>query len=323
MKSNSSLVAYCDDLNEFNWFIELDHQLQGARFKKIQRRGRNPLIIDELVKYDRPDVILLLNDRPKLVIEKTSEVPTGHNVGQRMARLVRAVELGVPTIYFAPFRGRKQGRYTSICDLNARLLLAFDSMWRIHEVPIMAVNWPCDANGSLITDSSAEAELKELVKRYIDSGFNLSRTMFASKRQSQIDEYNRRIELFKPYASPPKTVTCSSTDVFFQNNENRTIIGGMSKAMTRRESVVYEISMTVAGCKRQDPYTGMQFVYDYLYCREGVEIDKKHRNLILSFPNLTHSVWIENNPNDSNTKSSNWYLTADLMLFSDAIVACR
>lgn len=39
MKSNSSLVAYCDDLNEFNWFIELDHQLQGARFKKYKDEG--------------------------------------------------------------------------------------------------------------------------------------------------------------------------------------------------------------------------------------------------------------------------------------------
>ena len=39
-----------------------------------------------------------------LVVKKTREVPTGHNVGQRMARLIRAVELGIPTIYFCPFK---------------------------------------------------------------------------------------------------------------------------------------------------------------------------------------------------------------------------
>ena len=55
----------------------------------------NPLIqniIQKLLKYDRPDIILVKEGVPKLVIEKTREVPTGHNVGQRFARLVNAVE---------------------------------------------------------------------------------------------------------------------------------------------------------------------------------------------------------------------------------------
>ncbi|MFL6318179.1 MAG: hypothetical protein ACJ73C_15780, partial [Nitrososphaeraceae archaeon] len=57
------------------------------------------------------DIILVEDEVPKLILEKTREVPTGHNVGQRFGRLVNAAEEGVMVIFFLPFIARKHGKY--------------------------------------------------------------------------------------------------------------------------------------------------------------------------------------------------------------------
>ena len=41
------------------------------------QRKNNPEYIQKLLKYDRPDIILVKEGIPKLVIEKTREVPYG------------------------------------------------------------------------------------------------------------------------------------------------------------------------------------------------------------------------------------------------------
>ena len=81
--------------------------------------------------------------------------------------------------------------------------------------------------------------------------------------------------------------------------------------------------MTEQNCKRQDPYTGAQFVYDYAYCRSGKSVDQKNRNLILNFPLIKKNIWLKENPNNPNTKSCNWYLTANALMFKDDILILR
>ena len=39
--------------------------------------------------------------------------------------------------------------------------------------------------------------------------------------------------------------------------------------------------------KRQDPYTGSALIYDYLYCRNGINPEDKYRNLIIYFPKIS------------------------------------
>ena len=75
--------------------------------------------------------------------------------------------------------------------------------------------------------------------------------------------------------------------------------------------------------KRQDPYTGTQFLYDYLYCRNGVNVEDKEKNLILYFPLINKDFWKLTNPNISSNKSSNWYITANGLLFNDGYIFLR
>jgi hypothetical protein len=81
--------------------------------------------------------------------------------------------------------------------------------------------------------------------------------------------------------------------------------------------------MTPASCRREDPYTGMQFLYDYLYCRTGTHVVDKKAALVLRFPQLTRKQFTDANPNDPRRKSSLWYATANELWFSDGNIKLR
>jgi hypothetical protein len=281
-------------------------------------------VVDELVTYDRPDIILLLDGRPVLVVEKTREVPTGHNVGQRVARLVRAVEEGIPTLAFFPFDARKHGTYTNICNLNIRLLKAFERMTEIHSTPILAVNWGCDEHGELIDDGSENRYIAMIVNDFLASG--LRPDCHEIKRQIKImeDEYRARLVRYPKYGqSPGDSLTFMSTLDLLREVDGVLPRSAHATLSGRRESAVYTIKMTPGNCRREDPYTGTQFIYDYLWCRSGPKPEDKHSNLVLRFPLIDRRRWHEANPNDRSRKSCNWYLTANAMWFSDGLEVLR
>jgi len=124
---------YCDSLIEAEWFQNLSEKFKDSKIIKIKERSKNNNVIEDLIKYDRPDIILTKKGKALLVVEKMKEVPTGHNVGQRMARIVRASELQIPCIYFFPYRARKHGKHTSICNVNARLFFAINKINEINK----------------------------------------------------------------------------------------------------------------------------------------------------------------------------------------------
>ena len=112
------MKIYSDNAIEYNWFKNLNIAYDNLEYHLIKGRGKNPRIVEEVIKYDRPDIILCDEKKVYLVIEKTREVPTGHNVGQRMARLIRSVELEIPAIFICPF---KAGTYPNIAYASSVL----------------------------------------------------------------------------------------------------------------------------------------------------------------------------------------------------------
>jgi hypothetical protein len=318
-----AFTIYCDDINEADWFIELHFRLRGSTIERIRTRGQNPEVIEQLIAYDRPDIIVLDDEKPILVLEKTREVPTGHNVGQRMARLVRAVEFGIPTICFLPFEARKHGRYDNICYINTRLLEAFERMWQLHDTPVLAVDWICDTDGELVIDGSENDFVKIVITKILEShleGRQLDLTLF---RENQKAESRRRMLLNPTYLLPPPSISIESTATVLQTYP--LLNGGSSAELfsQRRETVLYMIGMTEDNCRREDPYTGMQFIYDYMHCRDGRRPSEKYRNLCLHFPNIRRELWESNNPNRPDRKSSNWYLTANALIFADGVANLR
>lgn len=316
-------TIYCDNLIEAHWFMGLSSLLAQATIIKILGRGQNPKIIDSLIEYDRPDIILLADANPVLVLEKTREVPTGHNVGQRIARLVRAVELGIPTIKFFPFDAMKHGEYAGACNLNIRLLEAFEKMAQIHKTPILAINWPVDSHYELLDSGIENKRVSAVVHDYLKSGFDKNCGEIASQIKMMENEYNARLTRRKSYSAPPNSVQFLDTIKFIQNLPYPVEDSTKRTLLQRGRSVVYIMDMTPSKCRREDPYTGTQFIYDYLWCRNGPKVEHKASNLILQFPGITKSTWYKKNPNDKSRKSCNWYLTANALAFSNGIDLLR
>jgi len=79
-------IIYADDLQEGDWFKALHPRLANAVEEEITGAvGRNPKL-ERVLLYDRPDIVLADGtETPVLVVERTIEVPRGHNVGQRFA----------------------------------------------------------------------------------------------------------------------------------------------------------------------------------------------------------------------------------------------
>lgn len=317
----TTYTVYADNRVEAEWFIDLTPLLKDARREAIASRGANPPVIDDLVRYDRPDIILLRDGKAVLVLEKTREVPTGHNVGQRFARLVRAVEEAVPTVAFFPFDARKHGDYTSICNLNIRLLSAFKRMTNLHQVPVLAINWTADEHGELHDDGTENLRVAAVVHDLLTHGDHRVAPEITRQLAMMDAEYAQRLKRYPAYSkAPPSVSMMESSSVPLGGAKSQALGRGFN---ARRETLVYSMGMTPQSCRREDPYTGTQFIYDYIWCRDGRDVAEKHTNLVLRFPNISRKIWYQNNPNDASRKSCNWYLTANALWFTDGVDLLR
>ncbi|MEM0287012.1 MAG: hypothetical protein QXG05_02405 [Nitrososphaerota archaeon] len=321
-----TLEIFADDLHEGRWFASLSPRLSNVKIKPIAKRRSNPPYVERLLRYDRPDIILVSEGEPRLVVEKTREVPTGHNVGQRFARFANAVEEKVMVVFFLPFKAMKHGSYAGICYIPARLFLALEKMEEIHGIPVLAINWPCDKDGELIGDGSQDADMRRLVHELIQSEFDYGNEVIKELRQTMRRSRNERIREQPDTAEPPPTVKFIDTEGYIGQlrgqfgNEINVVPDSFHR---RPRTLIYQLGMTPAKCRREDPYTGTQFIYDYIWCRNGPHPSEKHTNLVLAVPLVSKRRWIEANPNDPTRKSAVYYATANLIILKDGLIACN
>lgn len=266
-------------------------------------KGENPKLVDGLLEYDRPDIILTYGSRPVLSLERTEEVPTGHNVGQRFARIVRAAELKVPCVYFFPFAAQKHGKETQEREaemktnqryVNARLFDAIKRMESIHDTLVVPVSWPVDDHYELLRSGRKDDEVKAVVSTIVENAMTggtlgdlrKSPAILEAQRRAS-DEREARLRSQSRYARPPPSVDIVETRSLIESEDGLT--GSTKKTLAlRRESVVYTIGMNYI---RSDPYAGSLIVYDYAYARTGVSPADRSRNLVAVMPNIETSDW--------------------------------
>lgn len=309
-------LIYCDDLQEGMWFKNLNHRFDDAYLEIIpaSRKTINSLGLDKVLKYDRPDIILLDNDEIIFVLERTVEVPSGHNVGQRYGRLLAAAEEHIPVVYFGPYAAYKHGGNTAGPRyMNLRLFYSLNNVSRNLNTAITTINWPVDVHYEVLRTPSKDDRLKaylELFFSYYDRhGFNgLTEYINDSDfQQEQIDEQiafaETEIRDPEQYDIPPDSVEIIGISEFLRRY-------GLSLRFHRNitEVILYHVGMTYI---RSDPYTGMSALYKNLYGNDS-------RVLILDFANIDSPKWY------SQRKSSKTYRMykefADGILFSDGFV---
>lgn len=316
MDRNNFTILY-DEPQEAEWFRSLHPRLADAREEPITIARRLPTV-QRVLAYDRPDIVLLDGDTPILVVEETVEVPSGHNVGQRFARIAAAAEAGVPFLYFGPYVAKKHGGETAGPRyMNVRLFHALDAMERATGTAITTINWPVDEHSEVRRGREKDAEVREYIATFLDlytrqrNMNEINRTLLISdihnrmiaERQSFVQNSIRNPE---QYDGPPESVQ------FFNSLDFRNRFGELHESLQdAREIVLYNIGMRNI---RSDPYTGMSMLYRYLYISEY-----PWRVLILWFPNITVSMWRE--AARGNRKDIRLFrIVADAILFSDQLL---
>ena len=314
----SNFTILYDAPQEAAWFRGLNSKLADANEVAITN-ARDWPSMQMVLLYDRPDIVLLDGEKPILVIEETVEVPSGHNVGQRFARIAAAAEAGVPFLYFGPYEARKHGGETAGPRyMNVRLFHALEAMVRITGSAVTTINWPVDQNHEVRRDQTKDEDVREYVATFLDlyEGQPDLRQLNAALLQSDIHrrmvaERNAfaRNSINNPgqYDSPPPSVKILTPTEFRQRHG---WLDGAFQGVSR--FVVYKVGMNDI---RSDPYTGASMLYRYLYV-----LDRPSRVLVLWFPNITVEMWRTAAANDSRKDVRLFQITADAIRFSDQLL---
>ena len=308
---------FCDSLQEGLWFKNLDPHLANAELLIIPNRMADQIRygINSVLMYDRPDIILKEDNEIIFVLERTIEVPSGHNVGQRFGRLVAAAKARIPVVYFGPYAAYKHGGATAGPRyMNLRLFYSLSNVARFYDTAVTTINWPVDAHYEVIKRPEKDARIIEYLRLFFshyDAHKMDGMAMFIARsafQQDQVAEQQRfaATEITNPeqYDVPPDSVEIISSAAF-----ERTY-GIFPVTVDRtRDVLIYHVGMNYI---RSDPYTGMAALYYYLYTTE--------RNLtqILHFPNITQAQW-----RAQNTSSKTYRMFKEFCagtLFSDELV---
>ena len=307
-----------DEPQEAEWFRSLNIGFKNANLLPITDAQRWPSVQGVLL-YDRPDIILLDGQTPILVVEQTVEVPSGHNVGQRFARIAAAAEAGVPFLYFGPYVAMKHGGSTAGARyVNARLFLALDAVKKATGTAVTTISWPVDQYFEVRRDQLKDSDVRE----YIESLLGLY------ARQPDLEALNKRIltsdihqrmvaerDTFvstsirnpEQYHSPPPSVAILTQPQFTRRH------GQVHRELQGvAEFVTYRVGMTYI---RSDPYTGMAMLYKYLYV-----LEEPSRALVLWFPNITRAMWHTAASNTIRKDVRLFRIAADAILFADGLV---
>lgn len=307
-----------DEPQEAYWFRSLHPDLADAREASITSARDRPEV-QKVLFYDRPDVVLLDNGHPILVVEETVEVPSGHNVGQRFARIAAAAECGVPCLYFGPYVAKKHGGDTAGPRyMNLRLFHALDAMERATGAAVTTVNWPVDHQCEVRRDPHKDDDVRAYMATFFDSYYraanlaDLNRALIGSEFHEKMvserqDFAQSQIRSPEQYDGPPPSVEIFSRHALLPRFGYVDDINCL-----KGEVVLYNIGMRNI---RSDPYTGMSILYHYLYVAEYAT-----RDLVLWFPHISHDTWQTVTSGRERKDIRLFRVAADAILFSNSLV---
>lgn len=280
---------FCDSLQEGLWFKHLNSCFSDAELVVIPNSSREQRAygIERVLQYDRPDIILKDNGNVIFVLERTVEVPSGHNVGQRFGRLVAAAKERIPVVYFGPYMAYKHGGATAGPRyMNLRLFYALKNVADYYNTAITTINWPVDQYCEVLKLPLKDVRLVEYLKLFMDY-YNIHGSMglteYIKNSSFQEEQYNEQkvfaeneVQNPEQYNTPPDSVEIMPVSQF---ERTYCILPYHDNDMQYIE--LYHIGMTYI---RSDPYAGMAALYHYLYGGNGVV-------QILHFPNIQHNEW--------------------------------
>jgi hypothetical protein len=311
--------------------------------------------VTALFGYARPDAVVA-GERPLLSIEQTKMNPSGHNLPQRFSCLLRASELGVPSVLYHPEYARRtysdpNPRYT-----NPRVALAQLRMLDLFPdaPPSVSLYWPTDPS-TLLPDLSqgAQANLAELMRVVLehDGRPDLRATkLFAAQRQEMervIEAYGPAIRANRSYreffpdglphartksghsVDPPRKAIFRPTGELVEEWERDFSLtdAGRDRA---RQLADRDISLTFKGTPNkarndsEHPWPGYLTLLDVLYTRTGSAVTDRRMNLVYGI-DLPMRLWISRVEQGKQPPAMTRIVDAlaDVIVLADGIVSGR
>lgn len=314
-----SYEIYYDSLQEGDWFKNLNENFINAKMSRIPQNDEDQKKagLNNILQYDRPDIILKENENVILVLERTVEVPSGHNVGQRYGRLVAAAMERIPVIYFGPYKAYKHGADTAGPRyMNLRLFYSLKKLSDHFNTAITTINWPVDEKCEVIKNPKKDEKIKEYVELLLDyyekhgmTGLTeyIKNSDFQKAQYIEQKEFAEK-EVRSPdqYSIPPNSVQLlplsefeRECDVVLPNNGNI------------HNVLLYQVGMKKI---RSDPYTGTAALYYYLYCNNEIV-------QVLHFPNISYTTWDKFSQKSQKSKTYRMYKEfCYAILFKDKLI---
>jgi hypothetical protein len=118
-------------------------------------------------------------------------------------------------------------------------------MEEIHQVPILAINWPADSSYELMRNSSESTLVAELINELIANKFDYPKCRKIDEIRMLMAEQFQKCT--KSTADPPNSVKVVNTEPYFASLEKLfpsdfAVI--QSSIKNKPRSIIYEIGMT-------------------------------------------------------------------------------
>jgi len=169
--------------------------LAGASFVDIGT-CREKQVVD-CFAYARPDAVISVEGKVVLSIEQTQMNPSGHNIPQRFSCLVRAAELGIPSILYYPAYSRRTFSDPNVRYLQVRVPLAQKRMSQIYGVPSLSVFWPTNPKTKLpATDQSAHRPMATVIEALVINAGNVSSLLTLPEVRATLQNMDDMIKKF-------------------------------------------------------------------------------------------------------------------------------
>lgn len=137
-----------------------------------------------LVEYARPDFILTVDGEPLLSAEVTKMNPSGHNMPQRFSCLLRAAEMGVPSLFYCPRHARRSTSDPNERYINVRMPLAQLRLGELYRTPSLTMFWPTDGATLLPTSDLAQHhDLARFVEYTLETYLSTGKKLQPSDRE--------------------------------------------------------------------------------------------------------------------------------------------
>lgn len=308
--------VFCDSIQEGMWFKGLNPDFKDAELMIIPttQREQERYGIDRVLQYDRPDIILKDYDAVIFVLERTKEVPSGHNVGQRFGRLVAAAKERIPVVYFGPYMAYKHGGATAGPRyMNLRLFYSLQNVSEYYNTAVTTINWPVDTHCEVLMTAEKDYRLKEYMNLFLQyyhlcglSGLteHIKESAFQNEQyEEQAHFAESQIQDPGQYDNPPDSV-----EIMDRRQFERIYCRLPNIPLDIRRVELYHVGMTSI---RSDPYSGMAALYHYLYGSDDLI-------QVLHFPCIDFEEWRHLG---RTTKTYRMFKEfSDAILFADGLV---